>query len=356
MSESNKSRIQDFYTSFQASRSDLSSRLEQLKAKGSVTPDGLNEFTLDVAKLRKDLVDATSYLPSYDQRQYESFLKGLEQSIEQLRASAVQKPKFSFKRKAAAASSPAPTPVTQAKVATVTAAVEVKDLPSTSTNRVLSDRSKEYLTWSSIPNSTSSISDLTISDLDQCIVNFTSSPKPDEGSSDQGESESQHKITALHIRNITNSILIFPPIEGSALLHDLKQCTIVLGCHQVSSNSLIFSTHPPCTFRMHSSSRINVYLSIPSNPIIEHCTNIAFTSYPNAILPSLASDDLQNLASKHHSVQDFSHIRATPSPNWRILKDEEAVKDDEWPITPSSDKTAVEHVLRRLLPHPEESH
>lgn len=31
---------------------------------------------------------------------------------------------------------------------------------------------------------------------------------------------------------------------------------------------------------MHSSSHVDVYLSIPSTPIIEHCSNIRFTSYP----------------------------------------------------------------------------
>jgi hypothetical protein len=34
--------------------------------------DSVNYLALDVAKLRKDFIDAREYLPSYDQRQYEN--------------------------------------------------------------------------------------------------------------------------------------------------------------------------------------------------------------------------------------------------------------------------------------------
>ena len=48
---------------------DITSRLEALKADASRS--STDALILDVAKLRKELIDATSYLPAYDQRQYE---------------------------------------------------------------------------------------------------------------------------------------------------------------------------------------------------------------------------------------------------------------------------------------------
>ena len=47
-------------------------------------------------------------------------------------------------------------------------------------------------------------------------------------------------------------------------------------------------------------------------------------------------------------MQDFSHIRATPSPNWSALEEEEeAIRDEQWPLD-SAD--SVQGVLSQLLP------
>ena len=37
-------------------------------------------------------------------------------------------------------------------------------------------------------------------------------------------------------------------------------------------------------FRMHSSTRVDVFLSVSSNPIIETCSQIRFSQYPNNFL------------------------------------------------------------------------
>ena len=46
--------------------------------------------------------------------------------------------------------------------------------------------------------------------------------------------------------------------------------------------------HPllsPAQFRIHTSSSVDVYISIGSNPIIEHCSSIRFADYPGALRP-----------------------------------------------------------------------
>ncbi|KAJ6591055.1 tubulin binding cofactor C-domain-containing protein [Mycena vulgaris] len=304
---------QAFSTDFLASRTELESRVDLAKTT-TTTADALNNLSLDLAKLTKTLADATGSLPSYDQRQYELQLKGLEKSLEEVRA-LLPKPKFSFKRKAPTASSPVPpSPVS----ITVPEASSQPDYLAISTNLTLSAHSSRYLSRASFP-SASQASDLTISDLNKCIVNLL----PDLAG--EASAESNHlEISALHIRNLTDTILLLPIIRGSVLLHDLRRCILVVGCHQ---------------FRMHTSTGVDVYLSIPSTPIIEHCSQIRFTSYP----ATLSEETSPNL----FSVQDFSHIKATPSPNWSAMPNEALVM--KWPVDAIADEEIAD-TLNALLP------
>lgn len=57
-----------------AVHTDVSTRLETLKGLGpkpSPNGDEMNTISSYIVKLRKDLVDATPYLPSYDRGKYE---------------------------------------------------------------------------------------------------------------------------------------------------------------------------------------------------------------------------------------------------------------------------------------------
>ncbi|KAK7678729.1 hypothetical protein QCA50_018311 [Cerrena zonata] len=322
MSETNQTLIQQFYTSFQASRSDLTSRLESLKSEGSPSADVLNEITLEISQLRKKLTDAVAYLPSYDQRQYESHIKAIEKLLSEIRASSSSKSKFSFKRKQPVQS---PSPVVAAP-SIMPADTKLSLSAPQSSGRILSGRSNEYLTTSSLPTS-STASDLTLTNLDHCVVNLVNAGLVDV--------DQQTKITALHVRDVSNSIVILPStIDGSAMFHNITKCTIVLGCHQ---------------FRMHTSNQVHVYLAISSSPIIEHCSNISFASYPAVLCNNGREREMASKASNHDSVQDFSHIRPTPSPNWNILRTEMQVKDSDWPVSPVGDK--IENILSLLLPH-----
>lgn len=121
------------------------------------------------------------------------------------------------------------------------------------------------------------------------------------------------------------------------------------------------SPHSLQQFRMHDSQKVHVYLSITSSPAIEHCSDIRFTAYPDNLkdhhvelnrvryslhVATLNSESEQD--SKHLSVQDFSHIRATPSPNWSILDNDVIIKS--WPEEKTQEKERVQETLFQLLP------
>ena len=92
---------------------------------------------------------------------------------------------------------------------------------------------------------------------------------------------------------------------------------------------------------MHSSTKIDVLLAISSNPIIEDCKVIRFSEYPDifktpaertqvrAFPICLSYPQLNYIADANTqtlppiSVQDFSHIRATPSPNYSVLTEDD---------------------------------
>ncbi|TFK31502.1 tubulin binding cofactor C-domain-containing protein [Crucibulum laeve] len=320
MAESTWTFSQTFSTKFQSTRSDLEKRVNTAKSS-SPSQELLRSLTIDLAKLTRGLADATGSLPGYDQKQYEIQVKALEKDLENLRASSAPKSKFSFKKKQAAVSIPAP-------VAVEPRVTLEQSIVAPSKNLEISSHAYTYLTTDSVSGPPEQ-SELTISDLDHCIVDLL----PRASVSDSGSGDIPHnlspRVSALHIQNLIDTVLILPEINGSVLLHDLIRCVVVVGCHQ---------------FRMHTSQKVDVFLSISSNPIIEHCKDIRFSQYPQ----QLSSSGMGDKPAKELYVQDFSHIRSTPSPHWTLLGDES--QDRKWPVEWIRGRGNLEHTLSMLLP------
>jgi hypothetical protein len=317
MSNLNWTFSQKFLSQFQILRAGLATRVDAIKITSSIPPEVIQTLSLDLAKLTKSLVDATGSLPGFDQRQCESQLKDLERKLEELRASVAPKPKFAFKRPA-----PGPThlniPPSEPKLSIQPSAKGTALVPPPSANLSLSSHSHSYLTFESLPDTPASRhSNLTISDLNGCIVNLLPS-----------SSASQDlNISAIHIRNVTNTVLLLPIINGSIIMHELSKCVVVVGCHQ---------------FRAHNSNHVDVYLSVLSNPVIEQSSQMRFSGYPS----SLSSQSVVAFESNHFSVQDFSHIRATSSPNWSLLPNE--AHTTKWPVL-AVGGDELKEALERLL-------
>lgn len=137
------------------------------------------------------------------------------------------KTKFAFKRRP-----PAPAAATSASESPVPTAVPAASSPPphtpASTNLILSSHTLRYLSRNSLPSAPHA-SDLTISDLNKCIVNLF----PDTSGGESAPGSSHTELSALHVRNLTDTILLLPDVQGSVLLHDLHRCIVVVGCHQV---------------------------------------------------------------------------------------------------------------------------
>ncbi|KAK0498762.1 tubulin binding cofactor C-domain-containing protein [Armillaria luteobubalina] len=295
---------QQFSSGFSKASTDLQTRISASKEASSTSNDTVAELSAHFTKLTKNLADAVGSLPAYDQKGYENQLKSIEAGLESLRKTSKPVSRFSFKKRQAA-SRPLPT-------ATVTAEPSSQE-PSSSQASILSfsTRNDEILT---VDLSDACARDVTLSDLANCVVNLIA--------------PSKLTISAVHAQNLRNVVLLLPMIQSSIMLHDLDNCVVVVGCHQ---------------FRMHTSRSVDVYLSIPSHPVIENCSGIRFAGYPSAL-----QRGTQVLSeSRHASVQDFSHIKATPSPNWTLLPEDQL--PTFWPLGSTTVGDFLTSVLPRLI-------
>ncbi|KAI6107772.1 tubulin binding cofactor C-domain-containing protein [Pisolithus croceorrhizus] len=305
MSESKWSFAQNFYAEFQVKAAEITSRLDDVK-RDNPSLETVQAVAADVSRLAKSLADATGSLPSYDQRQCEMQLKSLEKAVEVLRGAPSAVSKFAFRRKVARPEVDDP--------ATRAVPIPRNVSPATGSVNALSSLSCRYLTSADFEHRDVS-GELTLSDLASCIVNLL--PKDNDNMD----------ISAIHVQRLTDCILLLPRISGSILLHNLSNCALVAGCYQ---------------FRMHSSTNVDVYLFAVSNPIIEHCSSIRFAGYPDALLEDPVQQNNTALA-----VQDFSHIRSTPSPNWSVLPEDHRQRC--WPVSLLEGQGLLDE-LKRILP------
>lgn len=204
-------------------------------------------------------MDAHSFLPPYDQRQYEmvpisldSFdviidtvlvfkqLKSWERALEQLQLSQTStgtKKKFAFKRKDRSEKPPPSAPEIEVSIPPETTNI------SPTLHLSLTSKSGCLLTRASLPDASSIPidSELIITNLNNCIVDLMYSKTP------------AMNPTAVHIRNVTNCVLLLPAISGSILLETLQRCVVTIsGCHQVRRDPLfnlsLPSRRPPPNF------------------------------------------------------------------------------------------------------------
>jgi tubulin binding cofactor C len=150
----------------------------------------------------------------------------LEQTLEDVRSASIPQTKFTFKRKANKA--PLSTAPTLVLHPSSRGASELENRYGTSDFHKLSSHSHCRLSLRSIPTFKEGppLSDLTISDLDHCVVDLRPTAR-------SVPSQDQLSLTALHICDIKETLLILPNVKGSVLLHNLHRCTVIVACHQV---------------------------------------------------------------------------------------------------------------------------
>ncbi|KAG8929472.1 hypothetical protein FRC02_005531 [Tulasnella sp. 418] len=264
----------------------------QLNTSNSPSAKELQSIGGAIAQLSSSLQASVSFLTSYDQRLCDQDLKTLQEELEK-RRQLLPKSRFAFKKKAAASGDPQPSPSPKPDSPNLTTPAENAPAESSAdirTSNVLIDKQSKCFISSGTLALPSTASDITISNLDHCVVELKSAAV---------------RPTALYIRSLRHTVVIAGMVNGSVRIEDCQGCVFVTGSHQ---------------FRVEHCQTCDVYCYVSSIPVIEDSKGMRFAPYPEEI-PSNLSDPIK--PSQHHLVKDFSWIRTTPSPNWVTLPEEE---------------------------------
>jgi hypothetical protein len=161
-------------------------------------------------------------------------VKDLERKHETLRSSSASKSRFAFKRKSGAASTggtaqSSPAAARQGSIQVTGSAA------STSASLSIASRSGVLVTSDDVPDAGTAVSsELTIRDLDGCLVDLRAASRSEAV-------DKRPSLSAVHVRNVKNTVLLLPDLQSSILLHDVENCLIAINCQQVLA-LLVFTT------------------------------------------------------------------------------------------------------------------
>ncbi|KAF9906110.1 hypothetical protein EC991_000978 [Linnemannia zychae] len=289
----------DFRATFDPEKQSIEEALERLdKIPQDELQASIDSIVQRIHALEKTVTEKISILPPFDARMCMEAIKAMSEKLAQLRTKLTPKAKFSFKSRKTTKATPSPTstpkPAASPKPVASTPVIDQSQFLK------YEDRTGEHLFIGQllVPESGSKTAkDVALTNLTDCTINLV------------------HDIPlgAIHIKNLKRCTLVFPPVSGSILLHDCEGCTLVGACHQS---------------RMHTSTNMNIYIHVTSEPIIEDCTDMRFAPY-GQILPAEELDHLFEVAQLNQSVnlydkvKDFNWLRQQQSPNWRLLEESE---------------------------------
>ncbi|KAI1197894.1 tubulin-specific chaperone C [Nemania serpens] len=341
-----------FFRHFQAEISLIQDEIESLatmSAVGGERQTGVDKVLAGISRLSNEVMDATDFIPGYDQRAYSQAIKALTEKFNTTIAKFAPKSRFQFKSRNTGTASAAAQQLQQTTLdprrqrpwgshdsqdaedaSRSVADAETRDavgaLPSFSGAK---DYNKELArpgnphgvrkpSFSSAKNiaisehtglhiilplaASRATSSGSLTDLNRCIVDMavpTSTGAPFAG---------------LALKNIKHSLIIAGHVAGPAHITGVEDSVIVVAARQV---------------RMHDCKNVRVYLHCASHPIIEDCSQVAF-----APLPAFYTNDLTTPETNQwDQVDDFKWLKDVASPNWRILPGGCRIADEVWQDT-----------------------
>ncbi|CAO3590419.1 unnamed protein product [Absidia cylindrospora] len=266
----------DFWLYFKKERQAIETALDlSHQLSKDQLPDHFSEVLQQINQLDKQITEATTFIPSYDERQYAMQIRELTGLLDNTRTQLTPKPKFSFKSKLA-----------KSKSKTVT---QVQEVPSESKNQTsallentisFANLENQVLTLSEqhTKESSSAAVDISLSHLSNCVIWL-----PNEGV----------QISTVHIKNIKKCIIVCGIVQGSILMYGLDDSVLVVNCHQ---------------FRMHDATNVDVLLQVSSRPIMEDSNRIR-----------IGNNDQKSSVNYFDQMNDFNWLKQQASPHWTLL-------------------------------------
>ncbi|KAI8916867.1 tubulin binding cofactor C-domain-containing protein [Entophlyctis helioformis] len=329
-----KQAAHDFWVEFQTSKDGILAALQAALAAGGDSAAAVAQAKADLGVLSKRVTDATVFLPLYDQRQCAQHLKDAQDAVAKVQA---PRAKFAFKSRKAAPPTPsvvaaqALPAVSVAGPSTATAAEHhasgsaPPDLRSLPPNAMaFTHLDSKHITSGAPSAATAAEHDVFISNVSNTIIDLRGTTTP---------------IGAVHIQNVSNSVILFGPIRGSILVQQCTKSLIAVACRQC---------------RVHESRDLVLHLFVPSHPIIEDCDGVRFAPYDPASGPRdwtarLQMAGLDPTRNQFDQVEDFNWLKQQASPHWRVMRPGESTAGAFPAVGESTDGRADAHVDLAVL-------
>ncbi|TGJ83865.1 hypothetical protein E0Z10_g4904 [Xylaria hypoxylon] len=337
-----------FFRHFQAELTLIQDEIGSLAALspiGGERQSGIDKVLAGISRLSNEVMDATDFIPSYDQRAYSQAIKALTEKFNVTTGKLGPKSRFQFKSRntgTATQSQAVPDPRLHRpwgsdgsqdaddsikQIADIETRDAVGSLPSfsnskdyneelsrpentrgvrkpsfsTAKNIAISNHTGLHIMLPSTASRATSSGSLT--NLDRCIVDMTV------------PTSTGAPFAGLALNNIKHSLIIVGHVAGPAHMTGIKDSIIVVAARQV---------------RIHDCKNVHVYLHCTSHPIVEDCSQVAFAPLPTFYQ---ASESTTTETNQWDKVDDFKWLKDTASPNWSILAEESRVLDDVWENT-----------------------
>jgi hypothetical protein len=296
-----------FLDNFSRLQTALSADIDAYAAGGVAEPEKAHALATRATELEQTVASAAYFLPPYDLRNASLAVAAIKERLETATKTQQPRKKFSFSKKPAVATTTPPN-VVPAEGETAAATATTATAPAAPPNgRVITGLRGQTikLTTSDFKDS----EDVTISDLEDCTIHL------------------QSPLGALFIHGLTRCTVIGGPVAGALHLENLIDSKIYAASRQV---------------RIHSAQNCDFYLKVRSGPIIEFSSGLRFAPLSDIGGAAAAAevlgyseatkylklqgldDDKDGVDSTEWSdVQDFGWLRASASPNWSVLPEEQ---------------------------------
>ncbi|XP_062590697.1 tubulin-specific chaperone C-like [Saccostrea cucullata] len=276
-----------FIENFNKEKSDILLALEQVdtRPKNEMVTE-LDRISERIQGLQKFHADSTMFLPSYDVRQSQETLGNLHTLIQEKRDKLFPKKKFAFSSKKKTVKQDENKKEEEVK----TNASKNEDQNVQLADCTIQKKSKECVEMS---EAAMEKKDVSLFDNSFCTIKLFGAP------------------STVHMKNLTDCIVITGPVSSSIFISDCKNCTFVIACQQL---------------RTHSTTKCKFYLHVTSRAIIEDCSELEFAPYSlsySKLDDHFVTAGLDKSKNNWHDVDDFNWLaHDVHSPNWNIMSEE----------------------------------
>lgn len=405
-----------FFRYFQHEVTELQEEINRLADKaitGGERADGVEHCLAGIARLSREVKDASSYIPAYDQRTYSEAIKALNDKLNQARAAFAPRSKFSFKstRQSSAISAVShhknPSAISLEDAAELASQQRLK-LPGALNDATASSgdtSTAESSAFASpaapgtpanegagdgIGNGSTSLGSQNGVGLDghggtaqDGFVNRHLSSSQLQGSPVRKPSFSG--TSSVAIAGHSGLHIILPPTASHATsagtIANVRRCIVdmsqptaeanggapfagltvknvrdsLLVCGRVAGAIHITAVEGSVLvinarqFRMHDCKNVDVYLQCGSRPIIEDCVGIRFAPLPD----TYTHEDSSAQPNLWDQVDDFKWLKAEHSPNWSVLPVESRISEHVWKnLVPGSPDMGLEEIFKAVKIQP----